>query len=348
MKKKLIIILLTIITLLSACQKTPTTTVVNNSTTEIQPIETESPIDVDNLTIVTMMDEEVSEVIELGDVTVTLNGTIRKPSTTEGLYIYSAEVIDYSEYESKMGFLFGEYEELIEDRDKLYVTAEDGYLAYVVNTSEYNEKDYAPWGQIHFLNHRKPVSEEEQKVNMTNEEAIAKADETLSRIGVTEFEVSKCEYVEYVLQMTPEGSLSASLGDSIEIYYNQLIQGIPLSSCSIEGRTPPFARVSFYSRGYLDVWISEYDYEPYTPVEECLTYDEALEKFNAYVAKNSKFNGMTYDLIKFEYLITKEYINGNFVTLAVPCWHFYAATINGKANVEDVIINCINGNVMEY
>ena len=131
---------------------------VNNSTTEMQPI------DVNNLTIVTMMDEEVSEVFELGDVTVILNGTISKPSTTKGLCIHSAEVIDYTEYESNMMFLFGEYLEQayrIPPEEKfIAVRAEDGYWADIWNTTLADEEKFAgKRGDIRYFKVPRPVTE---------------------------------------------------------------------------------------------------------------------------------------------------------------------------------------------
>ena len=57
-------------------------------------------------------------------------------------------------------------------------------------------------------------------------------------------------------------------------------------------------------------------------------------------------SGVAYNIIKFEYIITKEYVDGKFMILTVPCWHFYYEGIPGAViSGVDVKVNAINGNV---
>lgn len=343
MKKQFMLGLIIMTSLLTACQKTPSTLIVNNEEISINSTD-KNTVNYEKIPMVTMLNEDIDETLYLGDVTVTLNGTKSKPNTLEGLWIYTAEIIDYTEYEGNMLFLFGEYKEQV-NRDfvnHLSVRADDGYSADIVNSNLYDENDFAgAWGMLWFYEQRELVSEEEIVVNMTNEEAKIKADEIINQIGATSFEYDSCKYNKDVLQITPEGTLSSPTGDTITVNYIQKIQGVPLRSTLLNNRTIPNATVWFDSKGVSSVMITEYECKEYGQIEDLLTFEEALEKFKGEVGRDNLYNGAVYDNIKFEYAITKEYIDGKFLTLAVPCWHFYSV---GELDI-DIIINCMNGEV---
>lgn len=349
MRKIISFILLTLL-LFTACQQTPSITIINNDPELYAPLETESAIDVDNLPVVTLREEAVDEVLECGDVTVTLKGTISKPDTLEGLYIYKADIVDYNEYENNMTFLFGEYEDLIhrlEPSKHLGYFAEEqwGYSAYIVNSSLYDENNFTGiWGSIFFSRGGTPL-EEKTKVGMTDEEAKIQADEIINKIGLTSFQHYKTKYSEEVLQMTPEGVLGSPFGDKLTVTYAQYLQGIPVFSVGFQ-RQVPHAKVTFDYAGVAGVSISEYTYEIYTPIDHCISYEEALEKFKDTISRDKDSDGLVFDNVKFEYSLIKEYINGNFEIIAVPCWHFYYGGISGAAITGvDVKVNAINGNV---
>ena len=45
----------------------------------------------------------------------------------------------------------------------------------------------------------------------------------------------------------------------------------------------------------------------------------------------------------------KEYVDGEFINVAVPCWHFYIEVPHWVGNSEaDVIVNAITGAVSIY
>ena len=348
--RKIIPLILTATVLLTACHKTPGTTIINNDSDLYAPLETESAIDVDKLPVVTLSEEAVDEVLECGDVTVTLKGTINKPDTLEGLYIYKANIVDYNEYENNMTFLFGEYEDLIhrfEPSKHLGYNAEEqwGYRAYIVNSSLYDENNFTGiWGSIFFFRAGKPL-EEKTKVGMTDEEAKIQADEIINKIGLTSFQHYKTIYSEEVLQMTPEGVLGSPFGDKLTVTYAQYLQGIPVLSTCIQ-REVPHTEVTFDYAGVAGVSIAEYTYEIYSSINQCISYEEALEKFKDTISQDKDSNGLVFDNVKFEYSLTKEYIDGKFEIIAVPCWHFYYEGIPGSAVIGvDVKVNAINGNV---
>ena len=364
MKIKKLILLIVCFSILTttACQKTPSTTPIDNSnvTKETlatdssintkETLATDSPVDIKDLEIIKLNEEKVDEVLNCGEVSVTLKGTVSKPDTLEGLYIYKADIVDYNEYEKNMTFLFGEYENLIyrEERSKhlKYHDGEQwGYSAYIVNSSLYDEKSFTgSWGSIFFTRERKPL-EEKIKVDMTNDEAKAQADEIINRIGVKSFQHYQTIYKEEVLQVTPEGTLGAPHGDTLTVVYAQYLQGIPVFSVDFQ-RQAPHVNVTFYYEGVLGVSISEYTYEAYAPIERCISYEEALEKFKTAISQDKDCNGLVFDSVKFEYSLIKEYINGNLEIRAVPYWHFYYEGIPGAiVNGVDVKVNAINGRV---
>lgn len=343
MKKSLISIYVIIMLIISGCYNTPSTAIINNEEISIKPIEKNS-VAHEDVTLVTMLNEKVNEIINHGDVTVTLNGSINKPNTLERLCIYRAEIIDYNQYEENMLFLFGEYKDQV-TRDvlnHLSVRADDGYSADIINSCLYDENNFTgQWGMLWFYEERKFVSEEEITVNMTNGEAKIKANEVVNQIGATAFEYDSCKYNKEVLQITPEGTLSSPMGDTISVNFVQKIQGVPLRSTLINNRRIPGMLVWFDSSGVTSVMITEYKCEVYGEIENLLSYEEALEKFIEKVSKDKKYNGVTFDSIKFEYTIINEYVEGKFMILAVPCWHFYCTEELDK----DVIVNCTNGEV---
>ena len=350
MRKTIVIYVLVTMLLLTACHKTPSTTPIDNSPIIKETIATDSPIDINDVEVIQLSEEEVDEVLQCGDVTVTLKGTITKPDTLEGLYIYKADIVDYNEYENNMTFLFGEYEDLIyRDEISKHLKYYDGelwgYSAYIVNSSLYDENNFTgSWGSIYFTRGRRPL-EEKTKVDMTNDEAKAQADEIFNKIGVTSFEHYQTAYTEEVLQMTPEGTLGSPFGDTLTVVYAQYLQGIPVLSVGFQ-RQVPHAKVTFYYEGVLGVSISEYTYEIYAPIDQCISYEEALEKFKDTISRDKDSDGLVFDNVKFEYSLTKEYIDGKFEIIAVPCWHFYYEGIPGAAITGvDVIVNAINGNV---
>lgn len=343
MKKSLIFIYVIIMLIMSGCYNTPSTTLINNEEISIKPIDKDSGA-FEDVVVVTMLDESINDILNLENVTVTLNGSINKPNTLEGLCIYTAELIDYSQYEENMYFLFGEYkDQVVRDvLNHLSVRADDGYSATIVNSCLYDENNFTgQWGMLWFYEERKFVSEEEISVNMTNDEAKIKANEVVNQIGATAFEYDSCKYNKEVLQITPEGTLSTPMGDTISVNYIQKIQGVPLRYTLLNNRTTPGMTVWIDSSGITSVMITEYECEVYGQTEDLLTYEEALEIFIEKVSKDNKYNGVEYDSIKFEYTITKEYVNGKFMILAVPCWHFYCTGESGF----DVVVNCINGEV---
>ena len=344
MKKNIIPSVLAVIFIFSACHQTPYTTVVNDTHPGKNTIQTECQVDLDNPTEITITDYELSEILKLGNINVTLRGVVRKPNSYEGLCVYFADVINYNEYESNMTFLFGEYEAVMYRNGKQLTASSGeklGYRAYIVNSSLHDEKNFTGvWGSIAYIKVTTPLEDEERRVNMTNDEARIKSDEILNKIGVDNFCFESCRYYEEIVN---EGF--SPMGDELTVKYIQKIQGIPLESTLIEGRCNPFVSVKFDSKGVRSVGISEYKMELCTAIDECLTYEEAFEKFEKYVSRNSLYDGVLFDEIAFEYTIVKEYIDGKFVTMAIPHWHFYVSSV--YYNVNDIFVNCIDGTVVE-
>lgn len=341
---KMVLIMLLASLLLTACQQTPSTTIVNNEKVEITTDETIEAIDMDELPIINIDSEDVDKVIECGDISVTLKGTVSKPDSYEDIYSYTVNVIDYNQYESNMMFLFGEYEnQVVRPHTFLMVYLENGYRAELRNSSLVDDSG----GYIEFDRYNRPVTEDMRKVNMTYEEAQKNADEIMARIGTTAFVYDGCEYYEEVLQITPEGTLSSPFGDSLSVYYVQEIQGIPIRTTLIELRRKPMAWVGFDSKGVDYVSISEYEYDVYSRLEQCISYEEALQLFMDYISKDSLNDGNVYTSVEFQYTIKKVYMNGNFVEMAIPYWVFDKedhpdATWDPRG---DIYINCVDGSI---
>lgn len=346
---KIVLIMLLASLLLTACQQTPSTTIINNEKIEITTDETMEAIDMDELPIINIDSEDVDKVIECGDISVTLKGTVSKPDSYEDIYSYTVNVIDYNQYESNMMFLFGEYEnQVVRPHTFLMVYLEDEYRANLINTGLVDVSGYTGlWGNIWFDRSEKTVAEDMRRVNMTDEEARKSADEIMSRIGTIAFEYDGCEYYEEVLQITPEGMLSSPQGDSLHVYYIQKIQGVPIRSTLIESRIRPMAMVGFDSEGVDYVSISEYEYDVYSRLEQCISYEEALQLFMDYISKDSLNDGNVYTSVEFQYTIKKVYMNGNFVEMAIPYWVFDKedhpdATWDPRG---DIYINCVDGSI---
>ena len=349
-RSKVVLFTFLVVLVLTACQQTPSTTIINNEELEISTEATEEVIDVDKLPVININTEDIDEVLECGDISVTLKGTISKPDSYKDIYLYSVNVINYNEYENNMMFLFGEYESFaVRVRDKfIKVHIEDEYHAELMNSSLIDaSKGTSPWGAIEFFKGAEPVTEDMRKVNMTDEEARKQADEIMNRIGTTAFVYDGSKYHEEVLQITPDGTLSSPLGDSLSVYYVQEIQGIPIRSTQIESRKRPRAYVAFDSSGVSYVSISEYEYEVYSKLEKCISYEEALQIFKEHIAQDKLNDENIYTSVEFQYTIDRVYINGDFVELAIPCWYFNKEDHPDSSwdSAGDVCINCIDGRV---
>lgn len=336
--KKIVIVTLLLITFFTGCNQTPSTTVINNMPTQDDKNEETESVDIKELSQILIYEEPINETLKLGDITVTLNGIIQKPDSTEGLYTYFSEFRDYEEYLPKMTFLFGEHE------DRMYEEVINHYRVDAPEI-EYWAHLYVP--KIGFAKYeiaRRPVGEDNIKVEISNEEAKAIADETLSRIGVTELEFDRCLYEEECLQITPEGVLSTPLGDDLYVFYVQKLQGVPVRTALLSQRKKIVTRVGFCPNGISEVWLSLSDYEPYYMIDSCISYEEALEIFKKSIENEESFNGVNINRITFEYTLVDEYIDGNFVTVAVPCWHFYRDIPIWMGRTEtDVVVNAITG-----
>lgn len=347
--KKIVLFMVLFSSIFTACQQTPSTTIIDNEKLEIYINATEKTIDMDMIPEININSEDIDEVIECGDVSVTLKGTISKPVSYKDIHLYTVNVINYNEYESNMMFLFGEYEnQVVRPYIFLKVSAEDGYNAELMNSSLIDaSKGTSPWGAIEFFKGAEPVTEDMRKVNMTDEEARKQADEIMSRIGTTAFVYDGSKYHEEVLQITPDGTLSSPLGDSLCVYYVQEIQGIPMRSTQIESRKRPRAYVTFDSSGVSYVSISEYEYEVYSKLENCISYEEALQIFKGHISKDKLNDGNIYTSVEFQYTIDRVYINGVFLELAIPCWYFNKEDHPDSSwdSTGDVCINCIDGSV---
>ncbi len=347
MKKETILLIILSALLLMGCNKTPSTTVINNTPKETIQQEIDETIDVENLPQISLHEEEINETLELEGVTLTINGIVSKPDTTEGLYTYFSEFRNFEEYLPKMEFLFGEYQ------DRMYLDGV-GSFHYRVDVPE-NEywADLLAMpddGYVMYCRAPVPVSEEEVAVNLTNEEAISMANDILADIGVPEVELYSCIYKKEVLQITPDGELSGALGDRLKVEYYQNLQGVPVMTTLIGKRVN--TRVVFWSRGLFEARISVSDYKPCYGIEKCILFEEALEIFKEYVSKNEDFNGVNINKfninkVLFEYTVKKEYIDGKFVEVAVPCWHFYREVPDGYSGV-DLIIDAITGAATRY
>ncbi len=360
MKKKftltISLIILIMICVLSGCQKTPYTTTNKESDAEKNTQPDKENMSTDDMSMdkepvpVTLTEEFVDEVLECGDVTVVLKGNIIKPDVYEGLCTYKAEIVNYNQYEQSMMFLFGENEELV------YRNERNGHLmcnygeqgnATLVNTSMYDENNYTGiWGSIFWWRSDKSDNYKTE-VEMTDNEARVISDDIINKIGLTSFEYFSSYYYDEVVQMTPDGDMAEPQGDILTLTYAQYLQGIPVSSITFQ-RHIPHVEVEFDHSGVRLVSVSEYTYEVLGWEDRILSYEDVLEIFKKNCSSNSEYDGKKLESVKFEYAITKEYINGSYEIIAVPSWRFYFEKLpNATTSGIDVVINAIDGSIIK-
>lgn len=310
MKNIKTIIILLLVTIMTACQQTPSTTIINNVQNEMYTDETVESVDMDDLPIILMNEEKINEELQCGEVKVTLNGIVSKPDSYESLYSYTPKIVNYNKYESNMMFLFGGYvDEVYRDELTKHLRAyvKNIYNAEIFNSSLHNEDNYTgQWGAIFYLKGEKPVIDDMIKVNLDNETAKKQADDVLERVGIDDFMYDCCVYNEEVLQITPEGSLSTPLGDTLSVFYYQRVQGVPVRTTLINDRISPGAYVVFDSEGVCKVCISEYEFYIGNKIQKCITYEEAIEIFKEYISKNIVYDGSIYEEVRFQFSITEK------------------------------------------
>lgn len=349
MKKMMIILAMAI--MLTGCQKTPTTTVINNNedsfTSEAIDVEETTTEAWEDMTVATITTEEINEVFQIGNKTITFAGTISIPDRVDGLYTYKAIKTSYDEYFENMTFLFGEYEDEAyvptnffsgePEIGHLEVMSEDGYRARINNARAENtediEVDYPP-SNIHFRMDWDPIVEDyEVPIYMTNEEAKEKSDEIIDKIGVNGFEIHK-----FVYGHNPVSEGYEPLMDTLSVNYRQYLQGVPLityygqhNECGI--------LINFVSRGLSCVYISEYSFERVARNEQCLTYEEALECFKNYVDSCDYYEDAVFRDINFQYVIVEDEHRERFV---VPCYEF---EVSPNQRYPDIYVDARDGKI---
>ena len=325
--RKIIVKFVLVLCCLTACHKTPTTTIINNQK------ETDSDITIseqttlepeENMVYITLTEETIKDTIVAGDTTVTIDGVIIKPDRLDGLYQYIAYETDYSEYEKNMMFLFGEHEkDAYRDERSKRIIAKYGENQYarIINsraTNTFSGHMGAIWYSFNFG----PVSESERKVNMTLEEATTKADEIMSRIGIQDLMFYKSVYHEEILLTEVYGDDICPMGDTIGVHYVQQLQGVPVLHSNHDRYLDPVSYVRFHSKGIEAVGVVEYRYERIRRIDQCVSYEQALEGFRKYISKNEKYTNVPFTEVSFEYALWKESVNGSRVLVAKPCWAF--------------------------
>ena len=352
-KRNIVLTLLVLILCcLTACHKTPTTTVINNQK------ETDSDITIseqttlepeENMVYVTLTEETIKETVVVGDNTVVISGVIIKPDRLDGLYQYIAYETDYSEYEKNMMFLFGEHEkDAYRDERSKNIIAKYGENQYarIINSRLYDVNNFTgPMGAIWYHFNFGPVSESERKVNMTLEEATTKADEIMSRIGVKDIVYYNSEYHEEILLTEVYGDDICPMGDTIGVYYVQQLQGIPVISFNHEKYLAPVSAVGFHSKGIETVSVVEYQYERIRRIDQCISYEQALEEFRKYISENEKYTNVPFTEVSFEYALWKESVNGSRVLVAKPCWAFKVH--EDVIGYDDIYVDAETGEVVE-
>ena len=352
-KRNIVLTLLVLILCcLTACHKTPTTTVINNQK------ETDSDIIIseqttlepeENMIYVTLTEETIKETVVAGNTTVTIDGVIIKPDRLDGLYQYIAYETDYSEYEKNMMFLFGEHEkDAYRDEITKHIVTKYGEHLYesIINSRLYDvDKFIGTRGAIRYSVDFGPVSESERKVNMTLEEAATKADEIMSKIGVKDIVYYNSEYHEEILLTEVYGDDICPMGDTIGVHYVQQLQGIPVLSSNNERYLNPVSFVRFHSKGVNAVSIIEYQYERIRKIDQCISYEQALEGFHKYIAENEAYNSVPFAEVSFEYALWKESINGSSVMVAKPCWAFKVH--EDVFGYVDIYVDAETGEVVE-
>ena len=337
-KNSLVLSILATAMILTGCQKTPSTTIINNTPTKDNVSGTEETIDVESLPKINMSYEIVNEVFWAGDKTVTLNGYIGKPDSLEGLCAYNAKMAEHKKYDENMDFLFGDMLDQVNE-DEYGWKQVDGYddvheypiyLAYLCNWVE-DDKNYVIYSAQWV-----PLSGETIPVNMTMEEAIAKADEILERIGVEGFAL---ETVGYFDEVPMEGYWPN--GDYYSVTYRQFLQGVPVAITTKTGHDISYAEIRIQERGIELVRIEQLDFYVDRQIEECITYEEALEIFLNYVKKSSEYEDFGLESIAFEYVVKDNYGSEEYDFTVVPCWRFSV----DDYHLKDIVIEAENGNL---
>ena len=350
--RKIIVIFVLVLCCITACHKTPTTTIINNQK------ETDSDITIseqttlepeENMVYVTLTEETIKETIVAGSAMVTIDGVIIKPDRLDGLYQYIAYETDYSEYEKNMMFLFGEHEkDARKDERSKQIIADMGnnQYAYIINSRLYDvNKFIGDMGAVWYMVNFGPVSESERKVNMTLEEAKIKADEIMSKVGIKDIVYYNSEYHEEILLTEVYGDDICPLGDSIGVYYVQQLQGIPVLYSNHDRYLNPISYVGFHSKGIESVGVVEYQYERIHRIDQCVSYEQALETFRNYISENEKYNSVPFTEVSFEYALWKESVNGSRVLVAKPCWAFKVH--EDVFGYVDIYVDAETGEVVE-
>ena len=337
-KKSWVLSILATTMILTGCQQTPSTTIINNTPTKDNVSITEETIDVESLPVINMSYEIVNEVFMAGDKTITLNGYIGKPDSLEGLCTYNGKLVDHQKYVDNMDFLFGDLLDQVEEDEygckNLIVF--DGihehpeYISDLYNRVD-NDRNSALYSTTWI-----PTSGETIPVNMTMEEAIAKADEILEQIGVQGFTLEKVEYLD---EVPMEGYWPN--GDYYAVTYRQFLQGVPVGVSRKTGNEISYAQVRIQERGIESVYIEQLDYFLDRQIDECITYDEAIEIFLNYVSKSSQYEDFGLESIAFEYVVKTIYSSGEYDFIVVPCWRF---SIDNHW-INDIVIEAENGSL---
>ena len=345
MKAKIIIILGMLC--LTACHKTPTTTVINNHNDISNDIISEQTTlePEENMIHIEISEEEIKETITCGNVTVSIEGMLYYPDRVDGLYEYLASETDYSEYEKNMMFLFGEYEDEahVHELTRHIVANIDGNrTASIINSRKYDVDNYTGiMGTIAFGIWLKPVTEAERKVNMASEDAINEADEILERIGINNFDFWECKYNKEILLTDIYEEDACYYGDTISVKYYQELQGVSVRTMVDDRYVAPGLSVAFDSKGVNTVSISEYKYDRIGRIEQCITYEEAMNVFSEYISQNEEYASVVFTEISFEYGMLSSGKKGEFVV--IPLWVF--RTEDDHYGLGNICINAQNGEV---
>lgn len=341
--KKAINLISLVILLCSGCQTTPTSNSIINMQTSDSNYENEAEeIEKEDIVIEALMLEEIiDEKIRAGNINITLNGVLSKPNTTEGLYTYSAYKADYTDYFTNMDFLFEEYED-----DMLLRYKNTGEKMVYIPETKFSMQilTFYEGLLLSYTESEIPVSEGERKVNMTEEESIAQAENILERIGVSGFVLDGVEYKEEQLSNNPYGEETAYLGDKIGVHYIQQLQGVPVGTYfPLNGNsTSPRANVWFDSKGVKSVSIIEFLYIKKDRINKCIEYEDALDLFKKHIENNSSYDEAIFDKISFEYVIINTENEGY---LTIPCWKFYIQL--GSNMQDDIVIDARSGEILK-
>lgn len=335
---KSLLIVMFMMFMLTACQQTPSTTNINNMPTKDNVSGTEETIDEESLPVINMSYEIVNEVFMAGDKTITLNGYIGKPDSLEGMCTYNANLVEHKKYMENMDFLFGDLQEQVEvESGYSHVAVYDDFHEYPIYIADLCNEIQEDKNCVRYNATWVPLSGETIPVNMTMEEAISKADEILEKIGVEGFIL---ETVGYFDEVPMEGYWPN--GDYYSVTYRQFLQGVPVGAVTTKkGYDISYAEVRIQERGIELVSIEQLDYYVDRQIEECITYEEAVEMFLNYVNTSSQYEDFGLESIAFEYVVKEDNSTGEYDFTVVPCWRF------GVDNhwLKDIVIEAENGNL---